>query len=253
MSEPYNILVTRPKHQADKLCRLVEQQGWHAIRFPTLEIVALENNIIKQQIENIEQYQWLIFISANAVNFALDANGGTIEPFNKCSIVAVGKATEKALQAAGLSVALIPETHFNSEGLLETQEMNNVKGKTCCIIRGKGGLEVLANSLRKRGATVDHLEVYARKKPACDDSNITDMLLPGRLDAITITSGDALNNLMAMIAKKLHDKLIRIPIIVISHRIKKIAEQKGFKTIFVTEEPSDMAIIESAIKIKSQQ
>jgi len=246
----YTVLVTRPRHQADTLCQLIEQQGWHAIRFPTLDIVALNNHKIKQQFETINQYQWLIFISANAVNFALSANGGTIEHFKKCSIIAVGKGTEKALHSIGLSVDLIPEVHFNSEGLLATKEMSNVKGQAFLIIRGRGGRETLANSLRERGAVVDYMEVYAREKPVCNDSNVADMLQQKKLNVITITSGDALNNLMAMIAKELHDRLVSVPIIVISHRIKELAEQIGFKHISVTEKPGDTAIIETAVKMR---
>ncbi|MCK5829229.1 MAG: uroporphyrinogen-III synthase [Methylococcales bacterium] len=249
----YTLLVTRPKRQAESLCRLIDQQGWKSIRFPTLEIVALENNKINQQLEVINQYRWLIFISANAVNFALSANDGTIEHFKKSSIAAVGKATEKALHSIGLSVSLIPDAHFNSEGLLATKEMINVRGQACLIIRGKGGRETLANSLRERGAKVDYMEVYTREKPEYNDSNIADMLRQGTLNIITITSGEGLNNLMAMIAEELHDKLVSVPIIVISHRIKKIAEKIGFKHISVTEKPGDTAIIETAIKMRSQQ
>ena len=56
-----NVLVTRPQHQAESLCQLLEQNGLSAIRFPTLEIVAVKSKNIKQQIESIEQYQWLIY------------------------------------------------------------------------------------------------------------------------------------------------------------------------------------------------
>ena len=41
-----NVLVTRPAHQADALCALIEKQGWNAIRFPTLDIVAVDNDMM---------------------------------------------------------------------------------------------------------------------------------------------------------------------------------------------------------------
>ncbi|MCF6202922.1 MAG: uroporphyrinogen-III synthase [Methylococcaceae bacterium] len=254
MTEPigqYNILVTRPKHQADNLCGLIEEQGWNAIRFPTLEIVALNNGKIRQQIDRIYQYQWLIFISVNAVNFALNANDGKIEKFKQSSIAAVGKATEKSLHTIGLPVVLIPDSNFNTEGLLATKEMNNVKGTACLIVRGDGGREILANTLRERGATVDYMEVYGRKMPVCNNLKVENMLKLDSLNVITITSGDALKNLLAMIAKELHDKLISIPLIVISKRIKELAEQKGFKHVIVTKKLGDAAIIEAAVEIRA--
>lgn len=244
-----NILVTRPAHQADKLCDLIKQQGGRAVRFPTLEIVGLKNARIKQQFEALKQRHWLIFISTNAVNFALAVNNGKIDTFKVCSIAAVGKATEKALITAGLSVDLIPESNFNTEGLLATKAMRQVNGQSCLIVRGVGGRETLANNLRERGATVDYMEVYSREIPVVNQSNVEEMLKNRKLDAITITSGDALKNLVTMIRVELAGDLFAVPLIVISNRIKQLAEQSGFKTIAVTDNPSDTAIIKTVVQM----
>lgn len=239
------ILVTRAEHQAEKLCCLIEQQGWQAIRFPTLEIVAIRNKLIKQQIASLNQYHWLIFISTNAVNFAVAANNGRIGGFKNVSIAAVGKATGRALEDAGLDVELFPESNFNTEGLLATNEMNDVQGKSCLIVRGQGGREALADSLRERGAKVDYLEVYSRLKPVIHSLELMNRLNKGELDFIILTSGESLANLLAMTDEKLHDKLQSVPLIVISQRIKKLAERKKFKQIAVTVNPGDAAIIEA--------
>lgn len=239
------ILVTRPKHQAESLCSLIEEQGWNALRFPTLEIIALENKAIKQQLKAINQYQWLIFVSTNAVNFAVAENDGKIDCFKEVAIAAIGKATAKILQAIGLTVELLPKAGFNTEGLLATTEMNDVKGKACLIIRGQGGREVLADSLRERGAKVDYLEVYCRKRPDSTSLDLTDALQKGKLGAITITSGESLMNLLAMIDEALHDKLLAVPLIVISHRIKVLAEQQKFRQIVVSKNPGNTAIVEA--------
>ncbi len=244
-----NILVTRPAHQADNLCDLIEQQGGQAIRFPTLEIVGLKNTRIKQQFEELKQWHWLIFISTNAVNFALAANNGKIDAFKACSIAAVGKATEKALISAGLTVELMPENNFNTEGLLATEAMQRVNDQNCLIVRGVGGRETLANSLRERGATVNYMEVYNREIPMLDQSNVENMLKNQTLDAITITSGDALKNLVTMIRADLAEDLFSVPLIVISNRIKQLAEDIGFKIIAVTDNPSDTAIIKTVVQM----
>ena len=246
-TKKYNILVTRPKHQAETLCHLIEKRGWNAIRFPTLQIVGIDSKTIRQQLDALKQYQWLIFISANAVNFALKANNGKIDSFNNCAIAAVGKATKKALLIRGLPVSLIPKTNFNTEGLLATTEMHNVQGKSCLIVRGNGGRETLATCLRERGAKVEYLEVYTRIKPCHNDSTAKELLEQGNLHAITITSSEALLNLLAMFDQALHSKLHAVPLIVISYRIKKLAEQSGFKHIAVTEYPGDTAIIKTVI------
>lgn len=241
----YNVLVTRPKHQSKTLCDLIEQNGWNAVRFPTLEISSVNNKLVQQKINSLNQWHWLIFISVNAVKFAIEANNGKIDCFKSLSIAAVGSATAKALTKTGLSVDLLPDSEFNTEGLLATDEMNNVKGKSCLIVRGVGGRETLADALAKRGAKVDYLEVYNREIPVCRGSTFCDILPQVKLDAITITSGDALTNLLLMVGVDLRTRLLSVPLIVISDRIKKLAEKNNFKHIAVTDTPGDSAIIET--------
>jgi len=246
-TKKYNILVTRPKQQAETLCHLIEKQGWNAIRFPTLRIVGVEAEAIKLQFDALKQYHWLVFISANAVNFALKANNGKIDCFINSHIAAVGKATEKALIAHGLTVDLVPESHFNTEGLLATTEMNNVQGKSCLIVRGNGGRETLASCLRERGAKIAYMEVYTRIKPCHNDPTAKKLLVQGNLHAITITSNEALLNLLSMFDKTLHYLLHAVPLVVISDRIKELAEQSEFNHIAVTDYPGDTAIIKTVV------
>ena len=104
------VLVTRPAHQAKNLCELLEKQGGVAIRFPTLAIAALENTqAIQAGLAQWMTYQWLIFISVNAVTmhsyYSVDDK---IKKNNSVRIAAIGKATAEALLLAGLSVDLLP-------------------------------------------------------------------------------------------------------------------------------------------------
>ena len=91
------------------------------------------------------------------------------------------------------------------------------------------------------------MEVYSREIPIVDQSNVENRLKNQTLDAITITSGDALKNLVTMIGSELAEELFAVPLIVISNRIKQLAEEIGFKTIAVTDNPSDTAIIKTVV------
>ena len=243
------ILVTRPEQQNVVLTQLIEQHGGQAIVFPTLEIVSIENTpSVKQQLENFKSYQWLIFISSNAVNFAVTANNGKIESFKQSKIAAIGKATAKALQNAGLTVDLLPETCFNSESLLAMPALQNIAQQNILIIRGRGGRETLAQELQKRGANVEYWEVYQRQMPVIDTLPVVNLLNQQQLDILTITSVDALQNLLTMLKPHIF-LLIAIPLIVISERIKQAAEAIGFKTIVVSSNPDDRAIFNTMIML----
>ncbi len=241
------VLVTRPAHQAENLCRLLKEQGGIAIRFPTLAITALENKqAIQAGLAQWNSYQWLIFISANAVTMhSYYSDDDKIKKNNSAHIAAIGKSTAEALLLAGLPVDLVPEQGYNSEAILAMPAMQQMQGQRCLIVRGVGGREELASTLRSRGAVVDYLEVYQRIIPSSDSSSVNLLLAQNKLDVITVTSVAALQNLLIMLDDSYHQRLFLIPLVVISDRIRHIAADIGFKRIAVTNSPSDLAILET--------
>ena len=244
------ILVTRPDHQAEKLCRLIEQQGWQAIRFPVIEIQAqVLSAQDKQRIQEIEQYTHIFFVSVNAINFALPLISGKMDRLQKVSCIAVGKASYQALKAHGVKDVLVPEQEFNSEAILAMPEMQALRGQSCLIIRGTGGREFLADNLRERGARVDYLQVYKRVMPVSDSRLVGEYLRHKALSAILIYSGDALRNLLQMLAKEdINKNLLNTPVAVISQRVLELAKKIGFKNIIIADEVSDAAMINALLK-----
>ncbi len=246
-----HVLVTRPEHQAENLSRLIEQQGGIAVRFPTLEIVPKDDAAqIKAKLANLDEFQWVIFISANAVNFALKANSGKIGRAESVRFAAVGQATARAMKIEGLPVDLVPEKGYSSEALLAMPQLQQVEGQSVLIVRGEGGREQLATTLRSRGAEVDYLEVYKRVIPEIDSSPVAELLEQHRLDVITVTSAEALQNLSLMLGKNKNNKLLSlIPLVVVSDRIRCIAADMGFNRVAVTDSPTDTAILETVINV----
>jgi uroporphyrinogen-III synthase len=242
------ILVTRPQHQAHNLCRLIEEQQGVAVAFPTLEIVAANNrDRIAEVLANLHRFQWVVFISANAVNFALLTNDGKIDQFRNAQIAAIGQATAKALAAAGLTADLLPAHGSDSRALLAMPAMQQVSGQRILIVRGAGGLDTLRQELNHRGADVDYLDVYQRAIPPADPAPVLDLLKQNRLDLIIATSGEAVKNLLIMLGEKNQNLALTIPLVVVSDRIRQIAENTGFERIFVTDSPSDTAILNKII------
>jgi len=242
-----HVLVTRPAHQAENLSRLIEERDGVAVRFPTLAIVALDDACtIQNTLAHLDKYQWLVFVSANAVTMhSYYSDDGKMATFKSVRIAAIGKATAQALAQAGLPVDLVPESGYNSEALLAMPQMQQMKGQSCLIIRGEGGREELATTLRSRGAFVEYLDVYKRIIPGIDSTPVSLLLAQDKLEVITATSGDALQNLLIMLEEKNHQQLFEVPLVVISNRIRQIAADMGFKRIAVTNSPSDVAILET--------
>lgn len=237
------ILVTRPAAQSENLCSLIESRGGVPVRFPTLEIAARQPEA--QAVQDAEASDWLIFTSSNAVDFAIPAFGGKMPGWRGAKIAAVGAATADALRRAGCAVDCVPAGEFSSEGLLAEAAMQQVAGLRCTIVRGVGGREKLADGLRARGAAVAYLEVYSRKLPAADTGGLRDDLHAKRLAAVTVTSVEALQNLVAMLDGEAIEPLRQIGLVVASERIGQNAEQLGFERIAVSPQATDAAILET--------
>lgn len=239
-----HVLVTRPQHQAANLCRLIEQHRGIAVEFPTLEIISTGNrDAIVETVSNLQRFQWVVFISANAVNFALSAIDGTIDRFHSVHIAAIGQATARALESEGLHPDLTPINGSDSQALLAMPAMQAVSGQRILIVRGVGGLEYLGHELKRRGADIDYLEVYRRVIPDVDPTPLIALLRQNRLNLITATSGEALQNLLIMLGEDNRRLVLDLPLIVISGRIRHLAEDMGFKRVLVSDSPSDTAIL----------
>ena len=244
LPDAVRVLVTRPAHQAENLSRLLVEQGAEAIRLPSLVITALENtDAIRAKLATVDKFQWLVFISANAVNFAVQANDGKINP-RSAAVAAIGLATATVLQQAQIRVDLTPLPPYNSEALLAMPAMQQVKGQHILLVRGEGGRDELANTLQQRGALTEYLDVYKRCLPTQDCSSVQALLAAGQLHVVTATSGEALQNLLMMIDEQYHQQLLAVPLVVISDSLKQIASEKGFKRIAVAKAPADAAIVD---------
>ena len=241
-------------HQAQRLCELIEQQGGHAVPFPVLEIVPRIDQEFLQLIQHLSEFHLALFISPNAVNLALPAIkalGGL--PAN-LQIGAVGKATAAALATFGCSVDLVPTDSFDSESLLALTALQTVQNKNIIIFRGEGGRELLANTLRDRGATVQYAECYQRVKPSTDPQLLLTLWAQHKLDIIIVTSMEGFANLSDMVGSMGRDALMSTPLLMVSNRMAEEARRLGVKSsIVIAAKPGDQDVLETLVCWARQQ
>lgn len=140
----------------------------------------------------LADYDFAVFVSANAVEYgAPDARRWP----ETLATLAPGPGTAEALAAVGISGARVPVTTFDSEGMLALPEFALPRGKRVVIFRGEGGREQLGDTLRARGASVDYVTCYRRAPPSSGAEGLAEAFRTGRIDAVTITSSEGLDNL----------------------------------------------------------
>lgn len=232
-----SVLVTRPAHQAENFCRLIEDASGTAIRFPVIAIEAIENSSTQdQQLAQINQYDIVIFISANAVKYALPHWPNSLP--TSLIVAAVGNKTAASLRAHNMAVDILPKQGFNTESLLKSPLLHSVEGKQIAIIRGVGGRTLLANTLRQRGAKVTYIEAYQRVLPK---QRLCSVNIHLNCDIITITSQQSLRNLITLCDNK--DWLFNMALASNSQRTAKLARELGFTgDIVISPEPGDEAM-----------
>lgn len=230
------VLVLRPAGQAEGTAAALRNAGYRPILFPTIEIVAQDpasEAAGRQQLEQLDHNDWLVFISRNAVEYFMplwQAWHRADAPMPR--IAAVGKATAEALGRAGLRVDLQPADNFSSEGLLESPAWQTVSGQQVLLVRGVGGRELLANTLRARGASVAYLEVYQRRLPQVDSQPLIERWSED-VDVVLATSNQLLDNLLLLVGPALESAVFRVPLVVVSERMQAHARELGFGKIWL--------------------
>ncbi len=240
-----HIVITRPIAQAGKLSKLIQAAGGDVISFPLIEIVPLDHyQTFENTISHLDSYDWAIFISSNAVQNGMPF----VSKFNlpaSLKFAAIGPSTSAELATFGVKNTLIPICRFDSESLLALPEMQAVQHQKVMIFRGIGGREVLAETLKSRGAKVEFAECYQRINPQKDLNQLTAFHLKEALDAIVVTSSEAMRHLLAMAN---HQAWIKNVKLCVNHaRIAEEPAQLGLNVEIATG-PGDEAMLACLIK-----
>ncbi len=216
------VLVTRPAAQAGELVSAIEAAGGRPIAFPVIEIAPRDPQRIQADLSGRDDPDIAIFVSRNAVEHGLAWSGDA-------AIAAVGPATAAAIEGAARVVDIRPASGFDSESLLEEPALKDVRGKTVRIIRGNGGRELLATTLRERGANVDYLEVYARRMPDYAEPRIEAIgrqLESGEIGAVVVMSVESFDNLLALLAESWRGALATTRLVTPASRVIKEIEDR---------------------------
>lgn len=244
----WNVVVTRPAHQAAVFSHSLRQHGANAIPFPLIEVIATPNAVqARTVLGDLAQYDAAIFISTNAVRFGLALLGGQQrQQLQHLTIGAIGSKTARTLIQQGLPVQWLPSNGFTSEDFLAIPAIQHLAGQRVLIFRGEGGRELLAETLQERGAKVTYVDCYQRVCP----KNAVGLLKPlhesPQLGIIAVTSGEGLSNLLTLLGHP--DWIKTVPLLVGSQRIATAARQAGFTGhLVIADNPGDEAMLETLL------
>ena len=199
------IVVTRAPDQAAELSERLRALGADPIELPVISLESPADPApLERAIENLANYDWLIFTSVNGVRFfvhRLDESRNDLRSL-KARICAIGPATRKAIEDLHLKVDLMPEEYV-AESLVKAFGPENVGGKRVLLPRAAVARDVIPAELAKLGAQVDVVEAYRNVVPPNAPARASEIFSAEKKpDWITFTSSSTVKNLLAITGRE---------------------------------------------------
>jgi uroporphyrinogen-III synthase len=209
------ILNTRPQfakaHQ--RFAVLIESHGARTVSLPLQNIQALDFHL-----PSLKSIDYLIFVSQAAVSYFFSKLKQKIT--QDCKIVAIGKATAKALEMHHQMVNFFSEEGY-SEALLKAPLFQNVQAKNILWIKGTHGRPLIGDELRKRGAQVTAVNVYQSSLIPYSEEFLKDLWQRTDINMVLVTSEQAFLHLKSLCPP---DWLSAQNILCFSQRLANIAK-----------------------------
>ena len=222
-----SLIVTRPAASAAALVRGARARGARVIRLPGMRLRGIDDKAAAQtHLDEARQADCWIFTSPPAVLFALSLMGTSKFPTG-LRIFAVGAGTARALARHGID-AIAPVQMHNSEGLLGESALADVSGQHVVLIDAPGGRDLLAPSLRDRGASVERIAVYERVPPHLTPRYLNGLRSAERPWITLLSSSLAMSNLLDALPSELSIRWRKEALVVSSGRLLEQARQRGF-------------------------
>jgi uroporphyrinogen III methyltransferase/synthase len=213
------VLVTRAREQAGSTAELLRERGAEPLVVPTIEIhPPADPAPLARAMGELRggAYAWAVFTSANGVErtwSALQAAGGDARAFGAARLAAIGPATARALEGHGLAADVVAK-EFRGEGLadaiLVAMRSSGPRLPRVLLARAAQARDVLPESLRAAGCSVDEVAAYETRPPARETAVqlIRDLEL-GRVDAVLFTSSSTVQNLCDLLGGEAERLLAR--------------------------------------------
>lgn len=223
------LLVTRPARQAAAFAQKLAALGALPIIYPAIVILPpADRSRLDAAHATLQHYDFAFFVSTNAVEYGAPPSGRW--PVGLVAF-APGPGTAEALASVGIVNVRVPSTTFDSEGVLALPDLADVRDQRGIVFRGEGGRDRLGATLRSRGAHVDQVACYRRARPTGGADGLIEAFDAGRVHAVTITSSEGLDNLLAVLGSNGRTLLQHVPMFASHPRIAEHARALGMRAV----------------------
>ena len=240
------VLVTRPRDQADGLIARLTELGAGVLTQAAIEISDPPDwQSVDAAIKDLSSYDWLVFSSANGVRRFFDrlaSLGFDTRQLGGVRLAAIGPATTDALGQYHLNVDVQPE-EYRAEALAAALAPGAANQRVL-LARASRGREVLAEQLSAAGAQVDQIIVYQSTDVAAADDDIAAALRDGQIDFVTVTSSAIARSLVGLFG----DALRKTRLITISPLTSETLAEFGHQAAAEASEYTTDGVVDALLR-----
>jgi uroporphyrinogen-III synthase len=199
------VLVTRPQPQADEWVARLRAAGVDALALPLLGIAPADDPAPVDgawaALAGDAAPALVVFVSPNAVASFFERRPAGVDWPGATLAAAPGPGTAAALVGRGVPGVEQPAAdaaQFDSEALWARLRRRDWRGASVWIVRGEGGRDWLAETLRTAGAEVTFVQAYRRGAPRLDGverQRLADALAAPREHLWLFSSSEAVGHL----------------------------------------------------------
>ena len=242
------IVVTRAAQTSTALSDKLAELGADVIEMPSTRIARLDLSPLREEMKSLEEYQWLIFTSRNAVAIfweQLLGGGRDARALAGLKIAAVGPATAGALLERGIAVDVIPQ-RFVAEGLLEKlTERDDMSGARVLYVTAEGAREVLPDGLTALGADVNVIEAYRSIQDGASANRLKRALESGTVSVVTFTSASSVKSYVDIVGEEL---ALKSPAASIGPQTTEAIAAAGIELLSEAEESTIDGLVAAVVK-----
>ncbi len=204
------VLVPGSKRTSAKLHKALTAIGANVILAPAIQIAEPEEWApVDAALERLNEYDWLVFSSANGAHFLLRRLfecGRDIRWLHHVRLAAIGPGTAERLAEYHLRADFVPE-EYTAEALAEALA-GNARKRRFLLVRASRGRDILADRLRSAGGEITQVVVYASVDVATADPSVTEALKAGEIDWVTVASSATAGSLDRLYGRTLKNARI---------------------------------------------
>lgn len=199
------VVVTRAESSGGPLSTALRGLGLEVLVWPAVSVLAADNEQLEQAARSLQQFDWVVFASRNAVSAITDR---VTRPPEKLRVAAVGRATAQVLKQRGWPVHLTP-SEANAEALVMTfATESSLTGKRVLFPASSRALPTITAGLTQLGAQVVQIEAYRTQGAPLDVEECRGWITRDGIGAVTFASPSAVIELERALGAVPFDRLL---------------------------------------------